>query len=107
MKKEDEFQRERGYWVNGQIRNETPLVNGQLQEIETWWHDNGHKWIERSWVNGMLQGISTWWHDDGSLRGITKWNQGQEVVWFGFNKSEVPEGKVPEIDILRNEFKLL
>jgi antitoxin component YwqK of YwqJK toxin-antitoxin module len=131
MKKEDEFQRERGYWVNGQKRCEIPYVNGRLHGIGTcWrengkksseykyvngqshgiqmrWYTNGQKWMECPWVNGQRHGIDTWWYSNGSLRYIEKWNQGQRVVAFNFYESEVPEGKMPEIDILTKEFKLL
>jgi len=85
MSEEDKFQRERGYWSIGE------------------------KQAEILWVNAQRNGISTWWLKDDSfrLRYIEKWNQGQLVVRFEFEASEVPEGRVPEIDILTKEFKLL
>jgi antitoxin component YwqK of YwqJK toxin-antitoxin module len=119
------------FWQNEELMYEIPWVNGQIHGIETNWHENGQKWIERSWVNGLLHGIETgwykngqkwserscvngrlhglsiWWTEDGSLRSVQKWNQAQLVVGFEFKISEVPEGRVPEIDVLRNEFKLL
>ena len=72
----------------------------------TFWF-NGQKQCEIPWMNGQLHGIETCWNENGSLRYIEKWNQGQVVVGFEFKISEVPEGKVPEVNILTNEFKLL
>ena len=119
------------YWSNGQKFYEIPWVNGQRHGIETWWREDGNKELERPWVNGQRHGIETWWRKDGnkelecpwvnaqkhgietwwnsngSLLFVGKWNQGQLVVGFEFNESEVPEGKVPEVDILTKQFNLL
>jgi len=107
MSEEDKVNWEVDYWPNGQKYYEIPHVNGERHGIETWWHENGHKDLERPWVNGQRHGVETRWHEDGSLWYIGKWNQGQEVVEFDFQKSYARKGKVPEIYVLRNEFKLL
>jgi antitoxin component YwqK of YwqJK toxin-antitoxin module len=107
MKEEDKIKWEVHYWSKEQKRFEIPWVNRKRHGVETRWHNNGQKWIENSWLDGEPHGISTWWNEDGSLLFVTKWNQGQLVVEFQFRKSDVPEGRVPEIDILTNKFKLL
>jgi antitoxin component YwqK of YwqJK toxin-antitoxin module len=106
MKEENEVKWEVGYRDNGQKFWETPYVNGERHGIETWWYENGKKWIESPHVNGDLHGIETCWHEDGSLWFVAKWNQGQLVVGFEFKISEVPEGKVPEIDIFESKYYL-
>jgi antitoxin component YwqK of YwqJK toxin-antitoxin module len=95
------------YWPNGQKRCEFSHIKGKKHGIEMHWHDNGKKRCEIPWVNEQSHGISTCWNENGSLQFVRKWNQGQLVVGFKFKDSEVPEGRVPEIDILTKEFKLL
>ena len=72
----------------------------------TFWF-NGQKQCEIPWMNGQLHGIETCWNENGSLQFVGKWNQGQLVVSFDFEASDVPGRKMPEVDILRKEFKLL
>jgi antitoxin component YwqK of YwqJK toxin-antitoxin module len=71
------------------------------------YHPNGNKHCEIPTLNRDIQGIVTWWYEDGSLSLVQKWNKNQTVVGFGFYESNVQEGKVPEVNILTNEFKLL
>jgi antitoxin component YwqK of YwqJK toxin-antitoxin module len=105
MKEEEKIEWKVGYWFNEQKQYEFSYVNEKRHGIETWWHSNGQKWIERTWVNGDMHGINTWWYSNDSLGYVSKWNQGQFVVGFEFKISEVPQGKVPEIDILFNAEK--
>jgi len=108
MKEENEVKWEAGYRPNGQKYWETPFVNGKRHGIETWWYENGKKSSEYKYVNGQEHGIHFEWYDNGSLFCVENWNQGEFVVEFRFfEASKVPEGRVPEVDILSKEFKLL
>jgi antitoxin component YwqK of YwqJK toxin-antitoxin module len=107
MKEEDKIEYNIGYNSKGKKYYEFPKLNGKLHGLGMYWYENGQKQAEVPWVNGQKHGISTWWNEDGSLWYVEKWNQGQLVVGFGFNKSDVPEGEVPKVNILTKEFKLL
>jgi antitoxin component YwqK of YwqJK toxin-antitoxin module len=115
----------RKYYDNGQLRWETPFVNGQAHGIErcrypngklAWetpwvndqrhgiardWHENGQLWFEIAFVNDQRHGIARWWKEDGKLSRIEKFHRGRRFINLEFDP--IPSDAKMELDLTTNE----
>ena len=77
------------YWPNGQKRIEAHYKNGELDGLETEWHENGKKKSEHHYKNGVKDGLWTDWsngqkrmeahYKDGKKEGLeTYWYKGRQ-----------------------------
>jgi antitoxin component YwqK of YwqJK toxin-antitoxin module len=92
--------------------------DGERHGLETWWHNNGAKWVdrtgrdgkrhgletdwgedgtktlERTWRDGKQHGLETWWHDNGTKSNETMWRDGKLhglVTWWYENGAKHAE----------------
>lgn len=53
------------YHDNGEMRNETPYVNGFREGLSKTWYESGKKWWVTEYKKGKAHGNHTSWHENG------------------------------------------
>jgi antitoxin component YwqK of YwqJK toxin-antitoxin module len=56
-----------GWHDDGQMREQSNYVDGEMHGKCTWWDDNGQMRGQENYVNGELHGERTLWYDNGQL----------------------------------------
>ena len=64
------------YYENGQVKSETPLVNGDAHGISKSYYENGEPLADMPYVNGKIHGISKEYYKSGQLRKETPYIDG-------------------------------
>jgi antitoxin component YwqK of YwqJK toxin-antitoxin module len=73
------------WYSDGQIREQSNYVNGSRHGECTWWYANGQVCRQSNYVNGQLRGESTWWYPDGQMREQLNYANGEihgEYTWW-------------------------
>ena len=68
---------EKSWHENGRKYIERTWKNGLEDGLEQGWYENGQKWIERTWKDGKLEGLERYWCEDYVER---IWKNGLEEV---------------------------
>ena len=59
---------------SGQVQGLAQFKDGELDGLNTWWHENGQKKREATFKDGKMDGLLTFWHENGQKmrEGIAK-----------------------------------
>jgi hypothetical protein len=78
------FSKQRNYYRNGQLHEETPLRDGRFHGIARLWHENGTQATHEAYQNDLRHGLCRQWNDEGKLLGEYRMDHGTGIqrVWF-------------------------
>ncbi len=62
----------------GNLKSKIPYVNGVKHGAETWWNEDGKKWLEEMWRDGKEHGTETGWNESGMKRWEVTWIHGKQ-----------------------------
>ena len=75
----------RGWWPNGQLKQEMTWKDGELL-LEIHWGKNGVKTARYTWKNGKRDGLQTYWYPNGHKRKESTYKDGKqdgvETRWY-------------------------
>jgi hypothetical protein len=76
--------KQRNYYRNGQLHEETPLREGRFHGIARLWHKNGTPATQEAYQNDLRHGLCRQWNDEGKLLGEYRMDHGTGIqrVWF-------------------------
>ena len=76
--------KQRNYYRNGQLNEETPLRDGRFHGIARLWHKNGTPATQEAYQNDLRHGLCRQWNDEGKLLGEYRMDHGTGIqrVWF-------------------------
>ena len=61
------------YYENGQVKSETPMVNGDVHGNKKWYYENGQLKCEIPFVNGKINGTWKEYYETGELKTETQY----------------------------------
>jgi len=76
--------KQRNYYRNGQLHEETPLRDGPIPRHRRLWHKNGTPATQEAYENDLRHGLCRQWNEAGKLLGEyrMKPRTGIQRVWF-------------------------
>jgi hypothetical protein len=88
---------EREYFPNGQLRRETPYVDGKVTGVVRFWYDDGVLRQELPQVEGVFHGKMRQWNKDGLLKDECEFDHGS-----GCSRSYFPNGRLESETFVRD-----
>jgi len=75
----------REYWPNGALKQEEPMVRGQIHGLARYWFDNGKPYGEIPWKQGRKHGRFMLYRPDGTPEQSLSYKDGQPhgvLAWY-------------------------
>ena len=87
------------FYRNGQLREESPLLDGQFHGAYRTWHPNGKLATEELYEHGQLHGVCRQWNDAGKLLGSFTMTHGTGIrrEWFPDGQLQSEASKVNDL----------
>jgi hypothetical protein len=76
---------------SGQVQGLAQFKDGELDGLNTWWHENGQKKREATFKDGKMDGLKTVWYENGEKRREQTFKDGKQVSekWWNSKGEEV------------------
>ncbi|MES2431980.1 MAG: toxin-antitoxin system YwqK family antitoxin [Bacteroidota bacterium] len=66
----------KAYYDNGNIKNETPYVNGKLEGANTAYFENGKISAIETYINGIKEGKVVFYYENGNMKTVGQYENG-------------------------------
>ena len=76
---ENEVKIMKGYYDNGQLQDEWPILNGVIHGTQKSWWSNGNKYYEFVCVHGTWFGMRQHWNENGSIKYFEIWGNFKSI----------------------------